>query len=821
MAIEKLKPSVLKNVCDPNLFDFDTTKKVSFSEHIIDQKRAEDAIMFGLNINAEGFNLYISGSPGTGRTTSVLKAVEDIAKRRTVPDDMCYIYNFKMPDEPKVLMLPAGKGMQYKKDMELLSRELVLEIQKSFESKEYEEMERNVLTDIEQKKNKISVELEDFAKSKGFVLKQTAAGIAILPVSGDKVVKDSDLQKMSNEQKVFIAQMQKVLQEKLNDAIRQIKEFDREAKDKLKDLDEEVALYAVGHIVDEVKGLYEEFEDIQKYLDDVQNDIIENIEVFKKEKKQSEFSFGGDVDNQKQSVLKRYEVNLLVDNSETKGAPVIIEHNPSYYNLIGKIEYVANLGMMLTDFTMIKPGAIHKANGGYLIIQALDILKDQFAWDALKKVLQHKQVKTEDINDRFRLISTYGLKPGPIPVDIKVIMVGPPDIFELLYYYDETFRKIFKVKAEFESHMDRNPDKIQQYVYFIASKVRKNNLLDFHKSAVARIVDYGSRLTEHREKLTTKFSKIETLLREANYWAVDSKSKVVTAEHVEKAIRKKIYRLNMTEERINELIEDGTILIDVKSEIVGQINGISVMTMGEYSFGKPTKITVKTFLGKGDLINIEREVKLSGNIHSKGVYILHGYLGSQYAQDKPLALSASICFEQLYSEIDGDSASSAELYCLLSSIADVGIKQGIAVTGSVNQNGFIQPIGGVNEKIEGFFDVCKIKGLDGKQGVIIPVQNVKNLMLKDEVIKAVEDGKFNIYTVEHIEEGMEILTGMKMGEKTKSGHYQKGTLNFIIDEKLRKFANWHFSSAGKSKDKNAGGKKKTNQKSGGNKKGKN
>ncbi len=488
----------------------------------------------------------------------------------------------------------------------------------------------------------------------------------------------------------------------------------------------------------------------------------------------------------KNSFLK-YQVNLLVDHRHSKGAPVIREANPTYYNLLGRIEYVSHFGSMSTDFTMIAPGALHKANGGYLILQSMDVLSSFMAWDVLKRVARHHEIKVEDINEQYRMISTTSLKPKPIPSDIKIVLIGPPWLYQMLYKFDEDFRKMFKVKADFDIEMDRDEQKIEKYAAFIKVRCEEEGLLHFDRKAVAKVIEYGSRLTHDQEKLSARFMYVADILRESDYWAGKDNAKYVDAPHVVKAIHEKIYRSSLIEDKINELIDQNVLMIDVTGKVVGQVNGLAVYDIGEYMFGKPSRITARTFLGKGGLVDIERQVKMGGNIHSKGVMILSGYFGAKFAQDTPLSLSASICFEQSYDGVDGDSASSTEAYCLLSSLSGVPIKQSIAVTGSMNQHGIVQPIGGVNEKIEGFYDVCKVKGITGRQGVMIPESNVRHLMLKDDVVDAVKKGKFHIWPVSNVDDGIEILTGKKAGQKGKDGKYPKGTINYLVEKKLKEY----------------------------------
>lgn len=784
---QELDPDELRKKCDPSIFEFSTTDDISAQAQMIGQERALKAIDFGLNIKSEGFNLYISGIVGTGRNTAIIRAVEKIAEHEPVPEDICYLYNFQSKDEPRALRLPAGIGCGFKKDMEELINDLEQQIIKAFVSEEYERHKKLILDKFEERKSTLQSEIDEFAKSKELTIQQTLTGFNVAPIRKGRVLSEEELEKLSKETKKKLSKDEDEVYEKLEEALRKMANLNREIKSEIKELDEEIGLYAIGHLIDELKKKYQQYELITKHLDDIREDILKNIDAFKKDTDSPALPFFPEK-SFKHEILNKYRVNVLVDNCKTKRAPVIIEHNPTYYNLIGYIEYRAQFGALLTDFTMIKAGSVHKANGGYLILQADQLLRDNFSWDSLKKIIRYKKIKIEDAYVRYGFAPTTGLRPEPISVDLKVIIVGNPFLYHLLYIYDEEFKKLFKVKADFDSSSKKTNELVGQYIHFIAGKVKEEQLLAFDKGAVAEIIDHSSRMIAHKDKLSARFSELIDVMREADSWARKEGARFVEADHVKRALEEKIYRSNMIEKKIQELIEEGTIFIDTTGKEVGQINGLSVIDLGDYMFGSPSRITVKTFVGKGNIINIEREAKLSGRIHSKGVLILSGYLGEKFAQDKPLALSASICFEQLYEEVEGDSASSTELYCLLSSLSDLPLRQDIAVTGSVDQRGRIQPIGGVNQKIEGFFDVCKVKGLTGNQGVMIPQTNVKHLMLKDEVVQAVKEKRFHIYPVETIDEGIEILTGQKAGLKQKDGAYPKGTVNYRVNQRLKEYA---------------------------------
>lgn len=769
-------------------FGFKQTDEVTSSAQIIGQERALKAIDFGLNIQDEWFNLYISGASGTGRNTAIVSAVEAIARKRKVPDDICYLYNFEKPDEPKCLALSAGKGCEFKRDMESLIKDLETEIHKSFLGEEYEKQRKMISDKFEKYREALDIELEEFAKAKGFVLEQTLTEVVVVPIYKGHRLTSQQYNGLSDEERIQIKNRQKEIDALLYENSRKARELQRHLRNELEELDKKIGLFAIGHLIEDLKKKYQNFDLILRHLDDIKEDILKNLGLLKKEPPPREGPFFLDLPAKEQdAVFSKYKVNLLIDNCKTQGAPVIIESNPTYYNLTGYVEYRAQFGVLTTDFTMIKPGAALKANGGYLIVQANQILRDYFAWDALKKIIRHKKVKIENLAEKYGFIPTTGLKPQDVPVDLKVIIVGDPYIYQLLYIYDEDFRKYFKVKVDFDRSIKKTEGFVQQFALLIAHKAKEENLLPFKKEAVAKVIDYGSRAIAHQEKISSNLLELIDLMKEADFWARRGNAKSVESKHVKIALDEKVFRSNMVENKIQELFEENTLFVDTEGMETGQINGISVINMGDYVFGMPSRITANTFIGEGEIVNIEREAKMSGKIHSKGVLILSGYLGQKFAQDKPLALSASICFEQLYEEVEGDSASSAELYCLISSISELPLRQDIAVTGSVNQKGKVQPVGGINEKIEGFYAVCKIKGLTGTQGVIIPKSNVKHLMIKDEVIDAVRNGKFHIYPVETIEEGIEILTGVEAGVLQENLIYKEGTVFYKVNEKLSQY----------------------------------
>lgn len=809
--MRELKPEELKSACDPSLFPFKTTEDYELEREPLHQERGVSAIDFGLNVKSTGYNIFVCGAAGTGRNTQVVKAVNGIAAKEKTPDDWLYVYNFSHEDEPIAIKLPASRGIMFKKDMEELINELKLEIPKSFESEDYETRKHDLLKAYKQKRDATLEEIENKAFAEGFVLKQSATGVILVARSGEEPMSSEEYEALGEDEKKEVERKKHDLHIKIEQVLAEVRMMEKTAKTKIKELEKEVALFSVKHIIDELRFKYREFEDVVQHLNHVQEDIVNNIDVFKEDEEDTQAALFGVKAPSKKNTFLKYQVNLLVDHRQSMGAPVIKEPNPTYYNLIGRIEYVSHFGSMTTDFTLIAPGALHKANGGYLVLQAMDVLSNYMAWDALKRVIRNQEIKVEDINEQFRVISTTSLKPKPIPCDMKIVMVGPPWLYQLLYKYDEDFPKMFKVKADFDVEMDRDVEKIKKYAAFIKARCEDEGLRHFDRKAVARIVEYGSRLTEDQEKLSARFMYVADILRESNYWAGKDNAQYVEEQHVEKAMREKIYRSNMIEEKLLELVKKNVIMLDLEGEVVGQVNGLAVLDMGEYAFGRPSKITVSTYMGKEGVVDIERQVKMGGSIHAKGVLILSGYLGEKFAQDAPLGLNASICFEQSYEGIDGDSASSTEAYCILSSLSGVPIKQSIAVTGSMNQHGLIQPIGGVNEKLEGLYHTCKIKGLTGEQGAMIPESNVKHLMLKDEIVDAVRKGKFHIWAVSTIDEGIEVLTGKKAGVKGSDGKYPEGTVNYLVAAKLKTYTD-KYAKLGAKKDKDKGKDKEKNAK---------
>ncbi len=799
--IKKVTKDELYSCCDPSVFPFKTTAEISVLKETIGQERALKALDFGLGIVSKGFNIYILGESGTGKMTTIKTILEEKAKNEPVPHDWCYVYNFKNPDEPQALELPPGTGVIFQKDMQELISTLRQEIPKIFESKEYEKQRAKLIDEFQERQRSHFSELEKEAREKDFALKKTATGLVIGPVKKTgETLSEEEYEKLEPEVKKRIEKIGRYLQERLDDVIRIAREEEKSVKDKLAELERQAVLSSIGPRIEELKNKYREHSKVTDYLEDVKEDILDHLEDFKQQEEQTPVIPFLKAPKAEPS-FTRYSVNVFVNNRDLKGAPVIIESNPTYYNLFGRIEHKLQFGMAITDFSMIKAGSLQRANGGYLVTDALELLRNIFSYDALKRAIKDGEIKIEDVWEQYRLISTVTLKPQAIPFNVKVVLVGNPLLYYLLYNLDEEYRELFKVKADFENRMERNKENMFKYAGFIQTKCVEIGLLAFDREAVAKVVEYGSRLAEHQKKLSAKFSEISDLLKEADYWARHNGNSKVTAKDVEKALQEKTYRVSKVENKLLESIKEGTILVDTSGAVIGQVNGLSVLDLGDYRFGMPSRITAKTYAGKAGIMNIEREAKLSGKIHEKAIFILTAYLGGKYATKHPLTLSASLTFEQQYGYIEGDSATCAEVYALLSSISGVPMKQSIAITGSMNQHGDVQPIGGVNEKIEGFYEVCKLNGLTGEQGVIIPSRNLLHLMLKKEVIDDVVNGKFNIYAIDNIEDGIEILTGMPPGELQPDGTYPEGTFNYMVTKKLEE-----LSEAVKEKKKSEGEK---------------
>lgn len=786
--LRKVENEEMYYCCKPDELPFTTTDDISSLTETIGQTRALKALDFGLGINSHGFNIYILGESGTGKMTTIKKILDDKSRNEPVPDDWCYVYNFKNPDAPHAMSLPAGTGLSFQKDLNEMITILRQEIPRIFESKEYEKQRAKILEDFQQKQKQFFADIEQEAKSRDFMLRKTVSGLILVPVKKTgETLTEEEFENLEPDVKKKIETIGRGLQEKLDDVIRKVRAEEKSIKDLMGQLERQATLSSIGHRIDEMKNKYEGNAQLLDYLDQMKEDILDHLDDFKPQEEQAP-SLPFLKPLKSEPSFNRYSVNFFVNNSDLKGAPVVIENNPTYYNLFGRVEHKLQYGVAMTDFTMIKPGSLQKANGGYLVIDALELLKNIFSYDALKRTIKDREIKIEDVWEQYRLISTVTLRPEAIPFKVKIILVGNPRLYYLLYNLDEEYRELFKVKSDYENRMDRNAENMLKYASFIRTKCEEQGLRPFDREAAAMVIEYGARLAEHQKKLSAKFSEIADLLREADYWSRAGNGSVVTSKDIQKAVRERTYRSNKVEQKILEATHEGTILIDTKGSVVGQVNGLSVIDLGDYRFGTPSRITARTYAGRAGIVNIERETKMSGRIHEKAILILTAYLGGKYATGHSLSLTASLTFEQLYGGVEGDSATCAEVYALLSSISGVPLKQSYAVTGSMNQHGQVQPIGGANEKIEGFFDLCNMEGLTGDQGVIIPARNIIHLMLRPDVREAVEQGKFTIYSIDTIEDGIEILTGMKPGEMQPDGTYPPETFNFLVAKKLQELS---------------------------------
>ncbi len=770
----------LKYVCNPDVFNFETTDEIKANYKGIGQDRAIEALEFGLQIDTRGFNVYLEGPTGTGKTTYTKNYLLKLAKDKKTPMDWCYVYNFENPNEPVAISLPAGEGLKFKEMMDKLIHEIKVEMKATFGNTDFEQ-EKNLITQkYQEKKNKILEDLNKKSAKYGFQVKTTDSGIYMMPVIDGKVVKEEDFNLLDDKVKKEYEDKSTIVQEQIIKVIAEIKELDAEAEKNVSDWQSNVALMTIEGHISYVKSKLKRNKKITTFLEGVKKDILKNIDKFTQEPKQ-------DNQNSNRGMVEKpwenYRVNLFISKKEGEGAPVIMDSNYSYTNLFGRLEYENYMGMLKTDYTMIKPGLFHEANGGYIILQARDLMTNPACYENLKKILRNKELGIENPTDAKSQMVMISLKPEPIPLDLKVILIGNESIYQTLLSVDEEFKKLFKIKVEFEDYSPLSEDSLNDLAGFVHSYIESEDLLPLDKKAVAKVAEYATRLADNQKKLSTQFGEMSQIVAEASAWAKINKDKIVTDKHIEKALEEKRYRVRKYDERYTEMIAEAEILIDTEGAKVGQINGLTVMSIGDYSFGKPVRITANTYTGQKGIINVEREVELSGSTHSKGILILNGYLGEKFAKDMPLSLSASICFEQLYTGVDGDSASSTELYAILSSLSEIPINQAIAVTGSVNQKGEIQAIGGVNEKIEGYFEICKLKGLTGKQGVMIPEKNVQNLNLDDEIVEAVKEGKFHIYAVSNIDDGIEILTGVPAGDKNIPG-----TINYLVYQTLKRFA---------------------------------
>jgi lon-related putative ATP-dependent protease len=790
IEIKELAPEQLRAYVPQDSLPFDDTSSLEVPEKkVVGQERAIDAINFGMGMKERGYNIFVAGPAKAGLTYTAKTFIEEQARKEPTPPDWCYVYNFKEPDKPKSLNVSAGMGKVLKKDLQEFIQTLLAKIPEVFDSDDYRAKEAEVHQAFEKSRREIIDSLSQVAKDEGFILQFSQVGMVIIPANKEgEPMTQEDLRHLEEEERKVLREKSDQLHEKMKEAIKKIRVSEEEFKEKHTKLDNEIALFVVGQLMDSYEDKYKEEPHVLEYLKGVQEDILENIDDFKKkpEAQQQQAPQGAPFPvPPREATFRKYEVNVLIDNSETEGAPVVVESNPAYPNIFGSIERQAWFGALFTDHTMIKPGAIHKANGGYLVMKALDLLRWYISYEALKRALRDGEIRIEDLGELYGIFSTRTIRPEPIPLNVKIVLTGDPYIYQLLYMYDDRFQKLFKVKAHMDNQTDRKDDSLVEYAKMMGRYVEERKLRHLDRSGVARVIEYAMEVTEDRDKLTLELGDIGDLLREANYFAGLDGAEKTQYRHVQEAIDKRIYRSNLIEERVKELTEKDIFWVETDGYRVGQVNGLSVLMAGDHEFGKPNRITAVVSVGREGMVSIDRESKMSGNIHTKGLLTLSSFFKDRFAHNKPISLSASLSFEQSYGMVEGDSASSTELYVLLSALSEVPIYQGIAVTGSVSQKGEIQPIGGVNQKIKGFFDICKHKGLTGKQGVMIPEKNVRNLMLKQEVIDAVKEGMFHIWPVSTIEQGIQILTGMEAGQRQPDGSYPEGTLFRKVDERLR------------------------------------
>jgi lon-related putative ATP-dependent protease len=788
--VKRLEATALYQRCDPGQFTFATTADLPDLTEMIGQTRAVEAVRFGIGIRHDGFNLFALGPEGIGKYTLVHHYIERQAATQPSSADWCYVNNFAEAYKPCALRLPPGGGVALRRDMERLVEELRTAIPATFESENYRTRRQEIEEEFRERQEKALADIQRSAQERGLALIRTPMGLAFAPMRGGQVINPEDFQKLPPEEQERVQADVAMLQEELQKSLGQLPQWDRERRAKVKDLDQDIAKYAVGHLIEELRRKYTDQPEVVEYLRRVQQDVMEHLDEFRgvTEAPPAMPAEGGPPRLAAPTgtpFFRRYRVNVLVDHSGATGAPVIYEDHPTVQNLLGRIEHMAQMGALVTDFHLIKPGALHRANGGYLILEARKVLLQPFAWEELKRALSSQEIRIEVLGQTLSLVNTVSLEPEPIPLDVKVVLLGERLLYYTLAQLDPDFGELFKVAADFEDQMDRTSENHLLYARMIATMARQEGLRPLDRQAVARVIERSARLAGDAERLSTHVRSIADLLREADYWAGEAQRHVVTAADVQRAIDAQIYRSDRVRERIQEEIQRGTILIDTHGAKVGQVNGLSVLMLGQFAFGRPSRITARVRLGRGEVVDIEREVALAGPIHSKGVLILSSYLGARYASDRPLSLSASLVFEQSYSGVEGDSASSAELYALLSALAELPIQQGLAVTGSVNQYGQVQAIGGVNEKIEGFFDICRAQGFTGAQGVLIPAANVKHLMLRQDIVDAVAAGRFQVYPVETVDQGIELLTGVSAGERGEAGEFPAGSVNQRVEARLR------------------------------------
>ncbi len=782
--------------------EFETINEAipQYRKAIIGQERAVRALRFGLGNRAPGFNVYVSTNQTDAKYSVIQHFLKDMAEQDPLPPDWCYVNNFQNPYCPEALRLPTGLGRQFKKDMANFIDDAEAALIKTMNSDEFYEKVNALKQELTEKQQKLFNEIRQKADQENFLLKRTPVELIAVPKKENRPLTEEEFQKLSETEKQRIIKKQQEFQEMLNNLVKNSLILERETQEKLAELEKNAALFAIEVLLENLMVKYKDIEEVPEYLDSLKKDMLENLHFFLQTKQQGSMPFPGGGNVQKKMIQQRYEVNVLVDNSGLQSAPIIVELNPTYNNLFGKIERESVMGTLVTDFTLIREGALHRANGGYLIIPVEDLLRAPFSWDTLKRALRNNQVEVEDPTEKLGFITAKSLKPEAIPLNLQVILVGQHYLFQLLYQLDDDFKSLFKVKAHFDSVMPASSQNLEDFCGYIYCVQKEEQLLPISNSALAKIIEQGHRLADHQEKITSEMEETADLLREANFYAKQTSANEISEEHIRKAVQEKIHRTSLIHDKIKELIEKEIIIIDLEGAKAGQVNGLSVLDLGDIAFGRPSKITATTSIGREGIIDIEREAKLGGALHTKGVMILSGFLFQKFGKDKPLNLSIRLVFEQSYSGVDGDSASSTELYAIISALSGIPIRQDIAVTGSVNQYGKIQAIGGVNEKIEGYFEVCRQKGLTGSQGVLIPKANTINLMLKEEVVEAVANGQFHIWAIRSVEEGIEILTGQKAGaiswdDTSGTLQVEENTVFAKVNKRLQQIADiWQKNS---------------------------
>jgi lon-related putative ATP-dependent protease len=771
--------------CNPSQFVFETTRDLPGLDGLLGQARADSAIEFGLGIQHEGYNLFVLGPPGSGKRTVMRKYLEARAAGEPRPSDWCYVNNFLDEDRPNALEVPAGQGRQFEQDMTQLVDDLQAAIPAALESEEHRRKIEQAEQQFQDEHGRSLDALAKEAHDRGLELIRTPSGIALAPVRNGQVISPDDFAKLSEQERTAIEQGVDELQPKLQAIVQRLPQTHKLVREQVRELNREAIRFAMEHLISVLKQKYASLPEVVAHLGDVEADVIQNADQFRP---QIETIPGMPMTEPRGPSFDQYLVNLLVDNSETSGAPVVYEDYPYFHNLIGRVDHETHMGSLVTHFTLIKAGALHKANGGYLVVQARDVLTQLFSWDALKRALRSRQIQIESLGAAMSLISTVSLQPEPIPLRVKVVLLGDRLLYYLLQEFDPDFDELFKVAVDFSDETDRSEENCQLYARLLSSLANQYQTRPLHRDAIAAMIEQAARQVGDQEKLSTHMGSVADLIRESDHWAAVEQAGVITESHVKKAIDQQIYRSDRIRQQIFEEIRRGSLLVDLQGTKIGQVNGLSVLSLGRFSFGRPSRITATAGMGRGRVIDIEREVELGGAIHSKGVLILSSLLATRYAQDSPLSLSASLVFEQSYGPVDGDSASVAEYCALLSVLSGVPIRQGLAVTGSLNQHGQAQPIGGVNEKIEGFFDVCQSIGLTGDQGVLIPASNANHLMLRQDVVDAVSAGRFSVITYDDVDGAAAVLMGIDSGSRGSDGQYPQGSLSFLVERRLRDFA---------------------------------